>query len=250
MMKTFKRMFLALLLAVILCAGGQPAFAYVDEGKVQEQNDSESQSDTEAQAEQAADSTVQNENSGETETQEKESGVLTPEGELSLADDLTDEAAENLQFMTVQTRDGSVFYLIIDRSSPSENVYFLNQVDASDLLAIMNDKEVDAYEESLKKQEESESKVILPEPEEVKEQEQEPEPAETYADDQNEKKDEKKSGKSIPLPLMVLLGVIAAGILGGYYFFKIRPERNGTNIDRMEFEDDEYIDDGPVEPDE
>ena len=242
-MKTFKRLILSLMALVILFAGSQNAFAYVDEDKAQKQEESEAPQDEEDPAEQKKDNAKQEDSKRESEP-EKETGVLTPEGELDLQDDLAGEEAGDLQFMTVQTKDGTVFYLIIDHSSNSRNVYFLNQVDASDLLAIMNDEEVDAYEESLMEKEESKSKVIQPEQEEVRE------PAQEKEEKNYESKDEKKEKKDSALPLAAVLGVIAAGVLGGYYFFKIRPERNGSKIDRMEFEDDEYIDDGSEEPDE
>ena len=248
-MKTFKRLALSLTAMIILFACSQTAFAYVDEGKGQKQEGSKAQPAEEDPAEQKKDDSQQEEESKRESEPEKDSGVLTPEGELDLKDDLSGEEAGDLQFMTVQTRDGTVFYLIIDHASNSKNVYFLNQVDASDLLAIMNDEEVDAYEESLKEKEESRPQVIQPQQEEVREPAQEQ--AESYSDEKkDDTKDEKNERKGSALPLAAVLGVIAAGVLGGYYFFKIRPERNGSKIDRMEFEDDEYIDDGPEEPDE
>ncbi|MCR4751162.1 MAG: DUF4366 domain-containing protein [Eubacterium sp.] len=242
-MKMLKRLILSLSVMTFLFTSFEPTYAYVDESKVQEE--SEAQQAEEDPKEPANDDSMKEADSKEESEPEKESGVLTPEGELDLVDDLTGEETRDLQYMTVQTKDGTVFYLIIDHSSRSDNVYFLNQVDASDLLAIMNDEEIDAYEESLKEKEEEATKR---EPEKVIEPEKEQE--ESSASDQNEKKDEKNEKKGSAVPLMAVLGVIAAGVLGGYYFFKIRPERSGAKIDRMEFEDDEYIDDGPVEPDE
>lgn len=67
---------------------------------------------------------------------------FTPDGQLTLIDDFeyvgmdADGNTLSKQFLTVETRDGHYFYIIIDRIGDTENVYFLNQVDAADLSAI------------------------------------------------------------------------------------------------------------------
>ena len=79
------------------------------------------------------------------------SDALTPDGNMSLIDDILqknpyvseeDELAEK-QFITVQSKNGNYFYLVIDRSGDTENVYFLNLVDEADLLALMEDGETE-----------------------------------------------------------------------------------------------------------
>ena len=78
--------------------------------------------------------------------------ALTPVGNMTLIDDiLQDESNESVhrleneqkskQFITVQTKNGNYFYIIIDRSGDTENVYFLNLVDETDLFALLEDGE-------------------------------------------------------------------------------------------------------------
>lgn len=64
---------------------------------------------------------------------------LTPEGNLSLLDDLVVETNTDKQFITVQTKSGNIYYIIIDRASDEYNVHFLNLVDEADLLEIMEE---------------------------------------------------------------------------------------------------------------
>lgn len=66
--------------------------------------------------------------------------ALTPDGNLSLIDDIGSSTRSGKQFITVETRNGNVFYLIIDRDDEGEEtVHFLNQVDEADLLTLMGD---------------------------------------------------------------------------------------------------------------
>lgn len=65
-----------------------------------------------------------------------ETQPLTPDGNLEVVDDILHE---DKQFITVQSRSGAEFYIVIDRSRDSDNVYFLNQVDDVDLFALLEE---------------------------------------------------------------------------------------------------------------
>ena len=248
-MRWIKKLTIMTVMIMVMLTGCIPVYAYVDpDAEVEEGKEEIVEPAVDDTVKKAAEEKKEESKSKEIQDEEKPSGVLTPEGNLDLKDDVSEEASENLQFMTVQAKDGTVFYLIIDRASNSRNVYFLNEVDTSDLLALMNDEEKDVYEESIKEQEELKRKeqeqaqqsTVVP----VQPQDPEQEPKAVSEREEPEKK-EKKAG--VPVTLLLILAMIAAGVTGGYYFLKIRPAKNGIHIDNMEFEDDEYVDDGPYE---
>lgn len=61
---------------------------------------------------------------------------LTPDGNATLVDDF----GGNKQLITVTTKNGNYFYILIDRDDEGEDtVHFLNQVDEADLMALMED---------------------------------------------------------------------------------------------------------------
>ena len=73
-------------------------------------------------------------------TSAESSQPLSPDGNLSLIDDIGSSTQSGKQFITVETKNGNVFYLIIDRDDEgAETVHFLNQVDEADLLMLMGD---------------------------------------------------------------------------------------------------------------
>ena len=69
-----------------------------------------------------------------------ETQPLTPDGNLTITDDIL---IEKKQFITVHSRSGAEFYIIIDRSRDSDNVYFLNQVDDADLFALLEAEDIE-----------------------------------------------------------------------------------------------------------
>ncbi len=63
---------------------------------------------------------------------------LTPKGNATLVDDY----GGNKQLITVTTKSGNYFYILIDRAAEGEQtVHFLNQVDEADLMALTENGE-------------------------------------------------------------------------------------------------------------
>jgi len=123
----FKR-FGALLVSAVLCIGmAAPAFAFEGDSTPVEQP---------VLPEIVEEDTV-------TITDE-ESGALTPEGNLTLVDDYYTNYSDGSgqQFITLVSKSGATFYLVIDRNSKgAQTVHFMNLVDEADLLALMEEDE-------------------------------------------------------------------------------------------------------------
>ncbi len=170
----------------------------------------------------------------------KELEPLTPDGNMTLVDDIDGEAAEDKQFITVVTKTGNYFYVIIDRAENGENtVHFLNQVDEADLMALMDDgkEEPPATCSCAEKCQAGAVNMACPvckvnmrecagkEP--VVEPEPEPEP-------------EKKGSGG--LLVVVLLLALAGG--GAYAYIKYIKPNQGAKVssdpDDYDFEDEEY----------
>ena len=68
---------------------------------------------------------------------EPEGQPLTPEGNATLVDDYYGDK----QLITVTTKAGNYFYILIDRANEDKEtaVHFLNQVDEADLMALLED---------------------------------------------------------------------------------------------------------------
>ena len=122
----------ALLVSAVLCAGmAAPAFAFEGEAAPVEQPIL-----PEVVEEDVV--TVTNETSG----------ALTPEGNLTLVDDYHTNYSDGSgqQFITLVSKSGNTFYLVIDRNSKgAQTVHFMNLVDEADLLTLMEEDAADAY---------------------------------------------------------------------------------------------------------
>ena len=163
------------------------------------------------------------------------------------------------QFITVQTRSGNMFYIIIDYDSPINaeeeqyQAYFLNMVDDADLLALLDEEtaaemttctckdkcvlgKVNA-ECPVCKNDLTGCKGVESEPPKVEEPPAEETPTE-------EPKQEKKSNNM--LPIIGVIGVVAVGGLAFYYIKFIK----GKKKDDMDFYDDEGYEEHYVNEDE
>ena len=179
--------------------------------------------------------------------------AFTPDGNLTLIDDFLqievpgDEETEQVekQFITVQSKNGNTFYIVIDRNGETENVYFLNLVDEADLMALMEGEDgetaaptcscadkcvVGAINTNCEICRTNMSECIGKEPV------VEPEPTEPV----EEPTEEPKSTNFMPIIVVLILGA------GGFavYWFKFRKPKaktsGATDLDDYDFgEDDE-----------
>ncbi len=181
--------------ATVLLSGTMTAYAYVDET-----------------AETEPEPVIMEETPEETEA-----APFSVAGNGELLDDITDD--ETKQFLTVQTKNGNTFFMVIDRSRNSENVYMLSLVDEYDLAEFIEEEKAEPVEEK--------PAVIVEEPQ--------PEPVQEELQPQPE-----KGGMGMGALLTIIL--LGAGGVGGYYYFKIlKPKREE---EEAESEDLEFYDGG------
>ena len=154
---------------------------------------------------------------------EQNTGPLTPEGNLTVVDDyqttFSDGTAQ--QFITLVSKSGAYFYLIIDRAADGDQTaHFLNMVDEADLLALMDEEDIPEPEPE---------PTPAPEPEPLPEPESEP---------------EKEDGAGKFVLVLLLLAGIAGG--GAYLWLKMQQkkreaEENKPDPDADYREDEEEI---------
>ena len=158
----------------------------------------------------------------ETETSKENENALTPDGNMTLVDDISSTASSNKQFITLVTKTGNYFYLIIDRDDKGNNtVHFLNQVDEEDLFSLMKEEDAQAIKDEIEKQKESvEEKETVPVVE----------------------KEEKEDSK-MNLNFMYLVAVIGLSVLAGGTFFFVKTKKKKSNEINPDPDADYLIDD-------
>ena len=151
--------------------------------------------------------------------------TISTEGTGHVVDNISD--GDKLQFISVTAKDGSVFFVVIDKQNVNDNVYFLNKVYVGDLEALAKDYKAQPQT----------SLANTPEPS--------PSASPDKAEEkQKEKKDNGGSNNSL---LIVLLLLAAAAGVGAYYFKVYLPKKklaSADDIEDFEFIDSETDEDG------
>ena len=162
---------------------------------------------------------------------ESDSSAFSTPGNAQLVDDKEND--DTKQFLTIQTKKGNTFYMVIDRSSNTENVYMMSLVDENDLAEFLDETEKDKETE--------ESTVVIPEttPETT--------PA---AEEETEVKKEEKSGMNVK----GLAAIVVAAILGfaGIAVYKKHGRSKDEDYvsEQLEFSDGPYVNEEDDEKEE
>ena len=172
------------------------------------------------------------------------SDALTPDGNLTLIDDIGSSTKAGKQFITLESKNGNTFYLIIDRDDEGEEtVHFLNQVDEADLMALTGEEETPATCSCTKKcvagTVNTSCPVCAVNMTECVGKEAKPEvPAEPTEPAAEEP--EKKSGVG---GILVVLLIVALGGGAAFYIFKqkkAKPQTKGSaDLDDYDYGEDE-----------
>ena len=172
---------------------------------------------------------------------DENSGPLTPEGNMTLVDDYhtTYSDGSGQQFITLVSKSGAYFYLVIDRAADGDQtVHFMNLVDEADLLALMEEEQADAYN--------AEKEAAMQAELEKQQAEEEAKKAaeEAEAEAEAEEKDFDITGLASKFLGVIALVGLAAG--GGFYFFiqkkkKEQAAKESVDPDADYREDEEEI---------
>ena len=157
------------------------------------------------------------------------SGALTPEGNLTLVDDYHTNYSDGSgqQFITLVSKSGATFYLVIDRNSKgAQTVHFMNLVDEADLLALMEEDAADAYtaEKEAAAQAEQERK-------------QAEEDAKKAAEEAEASGFEQTGGNKVTKYAATFLGVLAlVGLVagGGFYAFAKQKQKKQAEKEALD----------------
>lgn len=161
---------------------------------------------------------------------------LTPDGTGTVVDNVTD--GDGKEFFTIVTEDGNYFYIIIDRQRTSDNVYLLNAVTETDLMALA-EKNGKKTGSAILSQNTSTAQSTDTTP-----ASQEIEPSSSSSAN--------SGGMNNESIIFVAIAALVVGV-AGYYFKIVRPKKQAADEDEDEYEDEKsennYDDEYPDEDD-
>ena len=155
---------------------------------------------------------------------EQESGFPFSGVGNSFTRDLLYDKATNKQFIAIETRNGDLFYMIIDYDKPLDEkgekyeTYFLNLVDSRDLLDIVDAKDIPDEPEVI---------YVTPEPTEV--------PAQTSRDEEKSNGPKQDSSKT----LLGLAGIAVLSGGGALWYFKQKKGKKRPPVQDYDFESED-----------
>lgn len=227
-----KKLAVAVMAASMMLGSTTTAFAFVDPSA---ETETVAETETETETETVLPEETEDVSTDDSNT---DGSAFTVPGNAEVQDDITDDSSK--EFLTIQTKNNNTFYLIIDRSATTENVYMLSKIDENDLEEFL--EEADSA---------GSGSVATANPSVVlEEQNIEPTSEAEDASDQSEEAEEdteKKSGSGNTAGMIAILAVALCGI-GAYYYFKIykpRTEEDDSDDEGMEIpgEADDIYDD-------
>lgn len=217
---------LMIAMAVTMISGTSIATVYANANPPAEETTTQVVEET---ATESTEDTEKKEDTGRVTGEGDNSAFSTP-GNAQLVDDKEND--DTKQFLTIQTKKGNTFYMVIDRSSNTENVYMMSLVDENDLAEFLDETE--------KSKETEESTVVIPEttPETTPVAEEE---TEVKKEEKKEEKTEEKTGMNVKglgaIVLATILGV--AGI--AVYKKHGRGKEDDYVSEQLEFSDGPYV---------
>lgn len=158
----------------------------------------------------------------ESDSSDKADDAFSVDGNGEVLDNVVDEKSGK-EFYTITTANNNTYYLIIDHSSSTKNVYMLSMIDENDLKEFLSEEEPEVPEDTG-----TPPAVDFGD-----------EPSGDETPDDGEPEEPKKNNNILSTVLIILvLGAIAGG---GYFYFKIyKPKKEAQISD----EDMEYVDEG------
>ena len=169
--------------------------------------------------------------------------ALSLDGNLSLIDDIGSSTTSGKQFITVESKNGNVFYLIIDRDDEGEEtVHFLNQVDEADLMALTEEGEAaekpivcSCTDKCQAGAVNTACKVCMTNMSECVGEEPEP----VTPDEPEEPVEEKKGGAGAIVAVVLILAAVGGA---AFYFLVLKPKQGKkvpSDLDDFDLEDEE-----------